>query len=387
MPYAMLNSLKAHGCRISSFFPEEKRRRLHQRVRSRVSRFLPPPLKGVLKQILEVSPKAVPQPAMEEDFYRRTRADASRLSMEVKQRIQGHDLDVLFGCCISSIFCDLDVDIPIVYFSDTTARLIFDTYPQYRAQPEGYRRACEEIEKLALGRASMAVFATDLARNSAIRDYGVPPDRAFTVPMGANIASEEVETGALACEAPSKDSIRLVMTAADPVRKQVDLAVDAVDVLRGRGWAAELELIGPPTPRAAAHPHVRCLGRLSLADASGRRRNQEALRRSHLMILPSLGEAFGIAPCEAALLGKPSIVSAAGGLPEVVLHDVTGIVMGLQSSAEDYAQAIIGLSERPDRYHAMAAAAAARARTTFTWARWGGRLLEIMDRARSHGKP
>ena len=176
------------------------------------------------------------------------------------------------------------------------------------------------------------------------------------------------------------------MTAVDPVRKQLDLAIAAVEALRRRGWAAELELIGPPTPRAATHPHVRCHGRLSLATASGRRRNSDALKRSHLMILPSLGEAFGIAPCEAALLGKPSIVSAVGGLPEVVHHDVTGIVMGRQSTAEDYAQAIIGLAERPDRYRAMATAAAARARDTFTWERWGQRLMAIMERARSMKK-
>ena len=385
MPYAMRRTLKAQGCQIVPFFPIENRRRWHQRARSRMSRFVPSPVKDVLKRLLGLAPAAAPAsgPVDQEELYRRTRDDASRVSREILDRVRGRDLDVIFGCCISVILCELNVNVPIVYFSDTTARLIFDTYPQFRAQPEGFRRACDEIERQALGRASMAVFATDLARASAIRDYGVHPDRAFTVPMGANIVSEHTELAAPNGEAPSRDAIRLVMTAADPVRKQLDLAIDAVEALRRRGWAAELELIGPPTPRAAAHPHVHCLGRLSLATASGRRLNGAALRRSHLMILPSLGEAFGIAPCEAALAGKPSIVSAVGGLPEVVRHDVTGIVMGLQSTAEDYAQAIIGLADHPDRYRAMAAAAAARARSTFTWECWGERLVEIMDRARS----
>lgn len=383
MPHSMRLALEAQGCRVIPIFLAENRRRWHQRARSSMSRFTPPPVKDVLKRLLGLAPAApaTPEPVDNEQVYRRTWAEASRQSLEILDQLHGQDLDVLFGCCISVILCELDVDVPIVYFSDTTARLVFDTYPQLRAQPEGCRRACDEIERQALGHASMSVFATELARMSAIRDYGVPQDRAFCVPMGANIAVKKTLSDSIAA-APSREAIRLVMTAADPVRKQLDLAIDAVDALRRLGWAAELELIGPPTPRAIAHPYVRCLGRLSLATASGRRRNGEALQRSHLMILPSLGEAFGIAPCEAALLGKPSIVSAVGGLPEVVLHDVTGIVMGVGSTAEDYAQAIIGLAERPDRYQAMATAAAERARANFTWQRWGERMMEIIGRAR-----
>lgn len=380
----MRQALEAQGCRIVPFFPNENRSRLHQRARSRMSRFVPPPVKDVLKRMLGLAPAApsTSEPVDNEQLYRRTREGAARQSREILDLVRSRDLDVLFGCCISVILCELDVDVPIVYFSDTTARLIFGSYPQARTQPEGYRRACDEIERQALGRASMAVFATDLARISAIRDYGVPPDRAFCVPMGANIASKHTRSDSIVT-APSRDAIRLVMTAADPVRKQLELAIDAVDALRRLGWAAELELIGPPTPRAIAHPHVRCLGRLSLATSAGRKSNSEALRRSHLMILPSLGEAFGIAPCEAALLGKPSIVSDVGGLPEVVQHDVTGIVMRTGSTAEDYALAIIELAAHPDRYRAMATAAEARARANFTWERWGERLVAIMDRARS----
>ncbi len=378
----MRRALKAQGCRIFPFFPEENRPRWHQSVRSRMAPFVPPSFKDVLKRILGFSPLNAAEPVSEAQAYRHTREAASRQSQEMLRRVRGRNLDVVFGGSISHLICELDVDVPIVYFSDITARLIFDSYPYLHAQSAGYRRACEEIERQAMERASMAVFATAWARASAIRDYGVPPERAFTVPMGANIGSEDAGTEALSFEAPSRHSIRLVMTASDPVRKQLDLAIDAVEGLRRRGWAAELELIGPPTPRSAVHPNVRCQGRLSLATASGRKRNREALQRSHLMILPSLGEAFGIAPCEAALLGKPSVVSDAGGLPEVVHHGVTGIVMSLHSTAEDYAEAIIGLAEHPARYRAMAAAAAARARDTFTWARWGERIVEMMDRAR-----
>lgn len=388
MPHSMRRALKTQGCQTFPFFPDENRRRWHHRARSHMSSFVSPPLKDVLKRLLGLAPAAplTSMPLDNEQIYRHTCEEASRASRKVLEMVRGSDVDVFFGCCISVILCEFDVDVPIVYFSDTTARLIFDTYPRLRAQPEGFRRACDEIERQALSRVSAAVFATELARQSAINDYGVHPDRAFTVPMGANIVGEKVGINQSIEDTPSPSSIRLVMTAADPVRKQLDLSIDVVDALRRQGWDAELELIGPPTPRAAGHPHIHCLGRLSLGSPAGRRENGAALQRSHIMILPSLGEAFGIAPCEAALLGKPSIVSDVGGLPEVVQHDVTGIVMKAGSTAEDYAQEIIGLAERPDRYRAMAAAAAARARKNFTWERWGERLMEIMERARTAKK-
>jgi glycosyltransferase involved in cell wall biosynthesis len=347
---------------------------------------MPIPLKDALKRAVRSPILRTPTYVSDEQLYQQTRDQASRHSLDVLQQIRMRKFDVLFGCCISTILCELSVDVPIVYFGDSTARVSFDTYPELRTRPKGFRRACEEIEREALKRTSIAVFATELARHSAIHDYDFPADRAYTVPMGANIVGGEEGFAPFSRDTPSRASVRLVITAADPVRKRLELAIEVVDILRRRGWAAELEQIGLPTPRALGHPHVKCLGRLSMATSSGRKRNYEALRRSHLMILPSLGEAFGIAPCEAALLGKPSIVSNVGGLPEVVLHDITGIVMRLDSTAEDYANAIIRLAEQPDRYRAMAAAAAARARANFTWERWGERLMEIMERARTAKK-
>lgn len=322
MPYSMLQALQARGCETMLYSPEGNWRRWHQRARSRMSKFVPPPLKDVLKRLLGLTPSTI-APAGTLDDHKlqcRTREEASRKSRETDEQVRGPDPDAFFGCCIGANLCELAVDVPIVYFSDTTARLIFDMYPQILAQPEGHRRACDEIERRALGRVSAAVFAMALVRESAIKDYGVPPERAFTVPMGANIASAQADSEPLLGDAPTRDRIRLVMTAADPLRKRLDLAIDAVDILRGRGWGAELELIGPLTPLAVGHPHVRCLGRLRLSTIAGRRSNAEAFRRSHLTILPSIGEAFGIAPFEAALVGKPSVVSAVGGLPEVVQH-------------------------------------------------------------------
>jgi glycosyltransferase involved in cell wall biosynthesis len=383
MPYAMRRALAASGCEVATFVPERFRYRWHHAARFRIRRLVPEPLRRALKRRPPNAEAGVEPPGVgDEQIRAQVLDDVSRQSREIRELVRERSLDLLFGCCISVLLYELDVEIPVVYFSDTTSRLIRETYPRYREMPEGRRRAWDDVEQRAMQRAAAVVLATGLARRSAIEDYGVAPERAFVVPMGANVVGEAGGAAAPDPAPPSRSSLELVICASDPVRKRLDLAIDVVDALRRRGWSARLEVVGPPTARARAHPHVHCLGYLDLRAASDRRRNYEALARSHLMILPSVGEAFGIAPCEAALAGRPSIVSAAGGLPEVVRHGETGIVMGLEAGPEDYAGAIAELAGDPKRYRAMAARAYARARAEFTWERWGERLVDIMQRVR-----
>jgi glycosyltransferase involved in cell wall biosynthesis len=378
MPNSMRAALASRGCAIETFVPAGNQMPKGRSLRRSLGRLLPRSVRTILRRALDRSPRL---PSGDEQVYRQTLDQSVRWSREIRHRLSGRKLDLLFGCCVSSLLYEMDVPLPIVYYSDTTTRLIFDTYTEMSSRGEGGRRAYEELESRALKRATAAVFATNLARRSAIQDYGVDPGRAYTVPMGANIGVSDGERSEDP-EPPTRQSLRLVLTASDPRRKRTDFAVEVVDELRRMGWNAELDLIGVPTPRAKSSRHVRCHGFLSLRDPKDRKRHHETLRRCHLMILPSLGEAFGIAPCEAAHLGRPSVVSAAGGLPEVIQHGRTGIVLGLEADPGDYARAIAGLADDPSTYHSMAKAAVTRARADFTWDRWSESVVEIMKKVR-----
>ncbi len=52
------------------------------------------------------------------------------------------------------------------------------------------------------------------------------------------------------------------------------------------------------------------------------------LREHHIMVMPSIcEEAFGVAAVEAAACGRPVIATHVGGVPEVVKHDTTGLLV------------------------------------------------------------
>jgi glycosyltransferase involved in cell wall biosynthesis len=78
----------------------------------------------------------------------------------------------------------------------------------------------------------------------------------------------------------------------------------------------------------------------------------EYLSKMHLFVLPSRTEGLGIVLLEAMAMGLPVVASNVGGIPELVLHNETGLlVQPLQF--KDLAEAMIELLSDPKRMYAM----------------------------------
>jgi glycosyltransferase involved in cell wall biosynthesis len=83
---------------------------------------------------------------------------------------------------------------------------------------------------------------------------------------------------------------------------------------------------------------------------------------------PSLYEPFGIVALEAMAAGVPVVVSDAGGLPDVVQHNISGVVCP-RGSSDALADAITGILRVPSRARQLADAGIRRARENFNWNR------------------
>lgn len=302
---------------------------------------------------------------------------ASRVAERLAVARREAEIDAVVGMCVSVPLAFLETDLPIVYASDATARIVLTTYPRYARRPAAYRAECEECERRALLRASRVGLASEAAMRSAVSDYGVDPSRVHLLPLGSHVVPEPAMVPIIV--PPTRDDVKLLLVASDPERKRLGFTVEIVRILRDRGIGAELLHIGAPD-RALREPFVRTFGALRLSHAADRERHLGAVREAHLSILPSIGEAFGIAPAESALAGRPAIVSDAGGLPTVVRDGETGIVLSLCEPASAWADAIERLIGDPDRYRRLAVAARERAWREFTWDAWA-ESVEGMARA------
>lgn len=116
---------------------------------------------------------------------------------------------------------------------------------------------------------------------------------------------------------------------------------------------------GPERPEAEAEAErlgvdtdVRFLGQLNgVADV---------MRAADLFLLPSSSESFGLVALEAMACGVPVVASRVGGLPEVVVHEETGMLLPPDDTDSMVEQAVAILTH-PDLHRRLRAGAIERA--------------------------
>jgi len=107
---------------------------------------------------------------------------------------------------------------------------------------------------------------------------------------------------------------------------------------------------------------------------------QRAIEQAAIVVVPSLGEGFGMVALEAMERARPVIVSAVGGLPEIVADGETGLVVA-PADAEELAEAIVALAGDLPRAAETGRAARERALSEFTPERCVERVEQLYARA------
>ena len=280
------------------------------------------------------------------------------------------EFDVIFGSGMSSLFAYLHHEAPIIYATDATAHLAIEAYSKVAALGKGRRDAMLMMETRAVANANVIVVPSEYCSRSMIADHAAPEERVHVVPLGANVVPVSGEQVVVPAPAPTAGNLDLLLTAADPERKQLPLAAAVVRELRRRGWHARLHYIGPKHPCCDGEEVV-WAGELRLGDLQDSETHRTLLKSCHLAFLPSIGEMYGIAPIESAAYGRPAIVSDAGGLPTVVLDGQTGRVVPLQTPVPGWADAVEAAVSRPERYQSLSEAARRRYLEVLNWDVWG----------------
>ncbi len=103
---------------------------------------------------------------------------------------------------------------------------------------------------------------------------------------------------------------------------------------------------------------------------------QKAIADAAIVVVPSLGEGFGMVALEAMERARPVIASAVGGLPEIVVDGETGIVVP-PGDAEALAEAIVRLAGDLDAAAEMGRRARERALAEFPPERSAARIEEL----------
>ncbi len=165
--------------------------------------------------------------------------------------------------------------------------------------------------------------------------------------------------------------------------KGLDVLVRAFSQVRASGQ--DLDLIvagsGPEEERLRllardlrVDDHIRFWG------TADRRQMAALMRGCDIFILPSLREGFGIASLEAMVLSKPVVASRCGGIPEVVRHRETGLLV-TPGDADALSKAILVLANQPELRAAYGKRGRDLAINEFSWRSVANRYLEAYEGA------
>lgn len=124
---------------------------------------------------------------------------------------------------------------------------------------------------------------------------------------------------------------------------------------------------------------INWLGQLPPAEAL------DELARCHLMAMPSLNEAFGVAYVEALACGVPAIACRGEGGPEEIATFGDGMLLVPPRDPDALAEAAAPLLADPAHLGELSAAARSTAAAEFSWDRCGRRTLEAYERAIEEG--
>lgn len=187
----------------------------------------------------------------------------------------------------------------------------------------------------------------------------------------------------VAAPPPDRDPFRLVLVARLSPRKGVDVALEAVGLVRQAGLDVRLELCGTAFQ-----------GYEWFEEQLRRRADREdlrgavtfsgyvdpvwpALERAHAALATSLGESLGNAVIEAQMCARPVIASNVSGHDETVQHETTGLLVPV-SDPEALADAIRRLIEDPVLAERLGEQGQREARLRFSVPRYHAQVRQIL---------
>lgn len=180
------------------------------------------------------------------------------------------------------------------------------------------------------------------------------------------------------------DIIVLFVGRLEPVKGVVEL-FSAMPHVLAEHERVKLLVVGKGRLEEWAHDELQRQSNISLVtDFLGAEEKRLHYALADLCVFPSLYEPFGIVALEAAAMGKPSVVGAAGtsGLAEIVLNPAAEKPTGVHVNARDPEDLAWGINlalEDPKRMKIWGTNARERAISEFSWQKAAERTLEIYE--------
>jgi glycogen synthase len=266
-------------------------------------------------------------------------------SRQIEKRIQQLPDKPDFVLHVFGLYCPFweTQDIPYGMYLDYTMALAAQNWPAWApfTNPQDLQ-AWQECERTAYNRAHHLFTMSNKVKVSLIQDYGIPPEQITVV--GSFAGRHPIYMGE-----KSFGSQQILFNGGDFQRKGGDLVLAAFAQVRQVISNAKLVVLGKRLgkPLATRQPGVDTLGKIrSLTDL------QEMFLQTDIVVAPGRCDPFPTFVIEAMNYGVPCIVADQDGMPEIVDHNHSGLVLS-PASPDSLAEGIIRLLGEPKTLSVM----------------------------------
>ncbi|PAF19065.1 glycosyltransferase family 4 protein [Terribacillus saccharophilus] len=185
----------------------------------------------------------------------------------------------------------------------------------------------DEIERLGASSADVTITANDWLQEIMIEEFGVPKEQFEKLHYGFTV-EQFLEEQAKPTSIQSPPDKKVIVYAGRLIElKGLDYLIDSLASLKDReDWVCWI--IGEGDWKQHLEARVNELGMQKQVLFLGKREDVPVLLKlADICVLPSLMDNQPLSVIEAQISGKAVIVTDAGGLPEMVNHGVTGLIV------------------------------------------------------------
>jgi len=297
----------------------------------------------------------------------------------LERKMKGHEYDVVCAPAASTELSYFHTDLPVIYISDTTFKLISNYYnSDFKNASILSRWEANFVEKRSLQKSSLIIYPSHWAADSAMNDYNIAADKLFIMPLGANI--DFTPPREMIFEKEKNTTLTLLYLAVEWERKGGAIAFEALKYLHEVcGIKAKLIVCGCVPPPQFEHDHMEVIPFLNKNKPEDQKRFVEILSSVHFLILPTRADCSLLVGCEANAYGVPVITTETGGVPDIVKDCINGYCLPYNADAKVYGNLIAEIFGDKEQYHKLIITSRQRFDEELNWDKWADSFAKIYE--------
>jgi glycosyltransferase involved in cell wall biosynthesis len=240
-----------------------------------------------------------------------------------------------------------------------------------------------QAESAAIQKASLLIYPSQWAIESAIKKYRADPQKVIQIGFGANMSCQKpaLEIKKLIANRKLKQVKNFLFIGVDWYRKGAQKAIETIATLNEKGLKATISLVGCKIPDGVHLPDFAVHYPFISKSEKGSMEKLNALfENADFFILPTRADCTPIVFSEAASYGLPVITTEVGGCKSAVINKKTGFCIKEENFVDEASKTIIELCNSENAYETISLNAYDHYLEELNWDIIGKKVFRAMQR-------